>query len=197
MTSSTLSPRLQVNDVWLLLGLAGAARGVAHQLPAAPLARLLRLLGDRRVKLPESEAWNEEWDVLYAISSAIELPCKCGPPEPEAWAAILRRISAGNSSVHPCDSVRISIAHRSCALTRWRPLWRGTQTALLDVAPRTFGNSWRKKSSTDVIKRPKIFLEGGWWLTTLDCALGGDRLPATSGRPEECNQRGAKGDLLR
>lgn len=122
------------NDVWLLLGLAAAARSVAHRLPAAPLARLLRLLGDRRVKLPESEAWNEPWDVLYAISSAIELAMLVRPPEPEAWAAILRRYLPAV----PPSSLATRFGFDRSPLLRAYALeaaLRGTQTALLDVAP--------------------------------------------------------------
>jgi hypothetical protein len=122
------------NDVWLLLGLAAASRRVAHQLPAAPLARLLRLLGDRRVKLPESEAWNEQWDVLYAISSAIELDMLVRPPQPEAWAAILRRYlpAAPPSNLATRFGFDRSPLLRAYALEAGL---RGTQITLLAVAP--------------------------------------------------------------
>ncbi len=79
------------NDIWLLLGLAAEARDGGHVLPAGPLARLLRLLGDRRVKLPESGGWTEEWSVLYAVRSALELALRRLPPKPDAWASILQR----------------------------------------------------------------------------------------------------------
>lgn len=79
------------NDIWLLLGLAAEARDCGHVLPAGPLARLLRLLGDRRVRLSELGRWTEEWSVLYAVRSTLELALRRLPPKPEAWASILQR----------------------------------------------------------------------------------------------------------
>lgn len=79
------------NDAWLLLALAQAARGANRTLPAEPLARLLKLLESRRVQLKESNHWNEQWYVLQAVTAAVELALVVLPPEPERWAALLRR----------------------------------------------------------------------------------------------------------
>ncbi|MFG6179705.1 hypothetical protein ACGTN6_20945, partial [Halomonas sp. THAF12] len=79
------------NDVWLLLGLISELNVVGHLITAKPLVRLLRLLGDRRVKLPEYQEWNEKWTVLYAVRSAVELALRGLPPETNAWAAIIQR----------------------------------------------------------------------------------------------------------
>ncbi|HET6230471.1 MAG TPA: NACHT domain-containing protein [Longimicrobiaceae bacterium] len=79
------------NDIWLLLGLATEARAVGHVLPAAPLARALRLLGDRRVKLSETQEWDAKWSMLNAVSSVLELAMGVLPRAPEVWADILRR----------------------------------------------------------------------------------------------------------
>lgn len=122
------------NDVWLLLGLASESRAVAHSLPAAPVARLLRILGDRRVRLPESNEWNSRWTILCAVASAIELAHRVLPPRPEAWAAILRRYLP---PVPPSEFTnrfgfdRIPLM-RSYAL---EAALRGQELTLLDVAP--------------------------------------------------------------
>lgn len=79
------------NDVWLLLGLATEVRAVGHVLPPGPLARLLRLLGDRRVQLEESHAWNASWEILHAVRSAVEIALRVLPRDPVGWATILRR----------------------------------------------------------------------------------------------------------
>lgn len=79
------------NDVWLLLGLISELNVVGHLITTKPLVRLLRLLGDRRVKLPEYQEWNEKWTVLNAVRSAVELALRVLPPEPNAWAAIIQR----------------------------------------------------------------------------------------------------------
>ncbi|WP_296493832.1 hypothetical protein [Phenylobacterium sp.] len=61
------------NDVWLLLGLASASRALGHQLPAAVLSRLMRLLADRRVLLSEVEDFLHRWEVLEAVVSTAEM----------------------------------------------------------------------------------------------------------------------------
>ncbi|WP_411562214.1 NACHT domain-containing protein [Pseudomonas shirazensis] len=79
------------NDVWLLLGLAREIAQVGGNLPAKPLARLIRLLADRRVKLPESTGWDERWEVLYAVQSALSLAMRTLPIDSEKWVAIIQR----------------------------------------------------------------------------------------------------------
>lgn len=79
------------NDVWLLLGLVTEANIVSHKIPAAPLKRLLRLLGDRRVKLSESSGLGQEWSILDAVRSAVELALRILPKEFEQWASVVQR----------------------------------------------------------------------------------------------------------
>ncbi len=122
------------SDVWLLLGLAAAAKPFDRRLPAAPLRRLLRVLGDRRVTLAPSGAFEEEWDLLYAVTSAIELAAAVLPPELEAWAAILRRYLPTS----PPSSLASRYGPDRTPLLRAYALeaaLRGTQIELLDVAP--------------------------------------------------------------
>jgi hypothetical protein len=79
-------------DVWMLLGLAVEAARVAHFLPAAPLRRLLEILTDSKVKLPEEDlSWKSGSDVLDAIRSAITQALRRLPREDGTWAATLRR----------------------------------------------------------------------------------------------------------
>ena len=79
-------------DVWMLLGLAAEAARVAHLLPAAPLRRLLGILTDPKVKLPEEElSWKSGSAVLDAVRSAITQALRRLPRDDATWAATLRR----------------------------------------------------------------------------------------------------------
>lgn len=79
------------NDVWLLLGLCHAAREGGQTVPAAPLARLIRILSRPGVSFEESKEWNANWNVLYALTSVIEIAAKVLPPDFEAWGELLAR----------------------------------------------------------------------------------------------------------
>lgn len=79
-------------DVWMLLGLVAEAARVAHLLPKAPLLRLLDILTDPTVKLPEEElSWRSRNDVLDAVRSAITQALRCLPRDDANWAAALKR----------------------------------------------------------------------------------------------------------
>jgi hypothetical protein len=122
------------NDLWLLLGLAKEARKAGHVLPAAPLARALRLLGDRRVKLPESQEWNGNWSVLSAVWSTVELAMRVLPREPDAWADIVRRYLPPTP---PSDLASRFGASRLPLLRAYalEAALRGQKLTLNDVAP--------------------------------------------------------------
>ncbi len=122
------------NDVWLFLGLAAEARSVGHLLPAAPLARSLRLLADRRVQLEECSKWNTEWAVLCAVRSAVEIALRVLPREPDVWAKILRRYLPATP---PQDLTRRIGPNRESLLRAYalEAALRGHQLALIDVAP--------------------------------------------------------------
>jgi hypothetical protein len=123
------------NDIWLLLGLAAEARDGGHLLPAGPLARLLRLLGDRRVRVLESGGLHDDWSALYAVRSALELALRRLPPQPEVWAQILQRYlpetppSRIAEPYHFEDRVPLLSAYALEASLR------GKKLALADVAP--------------------------------------------------------------
>lgn len=79
-------------DVWMLLGLATEAARVDHLLPEAPLRRLLEILTDTKVKLPEEEpSWKSGTDVLDAVRSAITQALRRLPRDDATWATTLRR----------------------------------------------------------------------------------------------------------
>lgn len=122
------------NDIWLLLGLIASVSDTNHAIPAPPLARLLRLLADRRVELTESEAWNTKWIILDAIRSALEVALRVLRPKPDAWARILQRYLPPEP---PSDlSNRLGVDRtpllRAYALDA---ALRGKRVSLRDVAP--------------------------------------------------------------
>ncbi|ACK78898.1 hypothetical protein RU820_06025 [Acidithiobacillus ferrooxidans] len=169
------------NDVWLLLGLASEARSMGYLLPAAPLARLLRLLAHRRVKLPESKQWNMRWTLLYAVSATIELAARVLPPEPETWAAILRRYlpSAPPSELASRFGFDRAPLLRAYAL---EAALRGQKLALLDVAPPEVREQLGERERYGRSQETETFLQevGGllaWSVLSAEVACG--RMPAS------------------
>ncbi|QGS61885.1 hypothetical protein [Shewanella algae] len=79
------------NDIWLLLGLFSEANAVGHMVPLGPITRVLRLLGDRRVKLTESSDFNDRWAILDAVCSTVELALKTAPKDPDLWVSVIQR----------------------------------------------------------------------------------------------------------
>lgn len=79
------------DDLWLLLGLAVEAFRVGHCIPSEPMARLMRILSDRRIRLQDSTQWDDRWDALDAVTAAISLSLRILPREDATWAEILRR----------------------------------------------------------------------------------------------------------
>ncbi len=79
-------------DVWMLLGLVAEAARVAHLVPEAPLRRLLEILTDPKVKLPEEgPSWESGSDVLDAVRAAITQALRRLPRDDATWANTLRR----------------------------------------------------------------------------------------------------------
>jgi hypothetical protein len=145
------------NDLWLLLGLATEARAAGHLLPAAPLARALRLLGDRRVKLPETQEWNANWSVLRAVRSTVELALRVLPPEPEAWADILRRYlppTPPRDLTSRFGSGRVPLV-QAYAL---EAALRGQQLTLIDIAPPEVRTQLEKSNQYGRSEETDIFL---------------------------------------
>jgi len=79
------------NDLWLLLGLVTEASRVGHCIPSEPLARLMRKLADRRIRLQDSMQWDNRWDALDAVTSAILMSLRALPRADTVWAEILQR----------------------------------------------------------------------------------------------------------
>lgn len=122
------------NDIWLLLALAQEARAAGQELPEAALTRLLRLLSDLRVHLPEEQGFSENWKVLYAVTSSIELALRVLTPVPEVWAGVIRRYLPNTPPsvlTSPFGFDRAPLLH-AYAL---EAALRGATLALLDVAP--------------------------------------------------------------
>lgn len=78
-------------DTWLMLGLVAEASRTGHALPTEPVARLIRVLADRRIRLKELTSWEFKWDLLDAITSAISEALRVLPREDVVWAEILKR----------------------------------------------------------------------------------------------------------
>lgn len=79
------------NDVWLLLGLAVEGERVGRHLPVVSLARLLRLLADRRVKLAEFKTSTEGWDILCSVRAVVASAVRVFPDKAERWCKVLQR----------------------------------------------------------------------------------------------------------
>ncbi|CAN0623066.1 NACHT domain-containing protein [Burkholderia multivorans] len=79
------------NDLWLLLGIVAEASRVGHRVPSEPLAYLMRILADRRIRLQNSGQWDDRWDALDAVTAAVSMSLRVLPRDDPAWAAILRR----------------------------------------------------------------------------------------------------------
>lgn len=146
------------NDIWLLLGLAEEVAGDGRRLPTASLSRLIRLLGDRRVKLPESTAWDQRWRVLYAVQAAVSLAIRELPPDNEAWGAILRRYLPDKPPSALAERFGFDHAPMIRAYALEAQL-RGNEITLIDLAPTDVriqlekGGSYGRSQETDTFER--------------------------------------------
>lgn len=122
------------NDVWLLLGIAAEIAPAGRSMQPGPLSRLIRLLGDRRVKLPESSAWDERWQVLYAVQAALSLAMQSLPPACDSWGRILRRYLPESPPTFLSDSFRSDYVPMVRAYALEAEL-RGHELSLMDIAP--------------------------------------------------------------
>lgn len=192
------------NDVWLLLGLSTEARAVGHLLPAAPLARMLRLLADRRVKLPESQHWNANWALLYAIRSAIELALRVLPHDSETWAEILRRYLPSA----PPTELTSRFGFDRVPLLRVYALeaaLRGQKLTLIDVAPPDVRKQLQARNQYGRSQEMEIFLQevGGllpWVVLSVEIVCGrtppdlSDKIEAAVKETSSAESRGYRRD---
>ncbi len=120
-------------DVWMLLGLVAEAAQVGHLLPEASVRRLMDILTNPKVRLPEVDhSWRSGSDVLDAVRAAISQALRRLPRNDAAWAATLQRHLPADPprQLHDFDSERAKII-RAYAL---EAALRGQQIALIDLA---------------------------------------------------------------
>ena len=168
------------NDIWLLLGLSAESRDGGHLLPAGPLERLLRLLGDRRVRVSESGGWNDDWSVLYSVRAALELALRRLPPSPAAWANILRRYLPETPPSRLADSFGFDRVPLLSAYALEAALYGGT-LALNDVAPPEVRKQLEEQNRYQGSRETQTFIQevGGllpWVTLSADIACG--RIPS-------------------
>ncbi|WP_208856741.1 hypothetical protein [Pseudoalteromonas rubra] len=144
------------NDVWLLLGLIREASVVGHKPLVGPLKRLLRLLGDRRVRLTELSEWNCRWGILDAVRCAIELALQVLPKELELWASVLQRYLP---SEPPLDFTN-QLGGEKVSLLKAYALHsnlQGRELELVEVAPKKLKQRIESKSSLSYSQDLELF----------------------------------------
>lgn len=144
------------NDVWLLLALSRAARAAGRSLPTPVLARLMRLLSFERLKLGEFSGWDNRWDMLGAVSDAVELAIVDLPPDNERWAKLLRRYLP---ETPPTDLTSRYGVNRPAILRPYvlEATLRDVDLQLVDVAPASIrkeiedkGRSYGRSGDADI-----------------------------------------------
>ncbi len=121
-------------DLWLMLGLVVEASRAGHRIPCEPLARLMRTLGDRRIRLQDSMQWDDRWDVLEAVTAAISMSLRVLPRVDTTWAEILRRYLPDTPPSDLSDRFGSDRAPLLRAYTLEAAL-RGESLSLLSIAP--------------------------------------------------------------
>ena len=144
------------NDVWLLLGLASEAAQAGVNFPVQPLARLIRLLADRRVKLSESSGWDERWEVLYAVQSALLLAMRTLPTDNDTWVAIIQRYLPQSPPTLLSDSYGSERAPMIRAYALEAEL-RGNELTLIELAPADVRQQLTKTESYGQSRETQVF----------------------------------------
>lgn len=175
------------NEIWLSLGLLVEASRVGYDIPSKPLARLMHKLQDRRIRLKNSDHWNERWDVLEAVTAAVSMSLHVLPREDAAWAEILRRHLPDKppsvlSNRFGSDRAPLLRAYALEAALRGEPI------SLLEIAPPNVRkeleskNVYNKSADTTAFEQ----LTGGilpWFVLGADIACG--RTPVDLGKAVE------------
>lgn len=133
-------------NTWVMLGLVAEASRVGHDLPAEPVARLMRVLADQRVQLKELTQWESRWDLLDAVTAAILVALRVLPHENAAWAETLRRYLPEKP---PSDLTDRFGSDRSPLLRAYalEAALRGEALTLIAIAPPDLRKSLESKSS--------------------------------------------------
>jgi hypothetical protein len=145
------------NDVWLMLGLAVEAREVGHHLPPEPLERTLRLLSDRRIKLPKTQELNSTWNVLNAVRSVIEHALRVLPKDMETWAEILRRYLPAT----PPAELYFQYGSNRVPLIKAYALeaaLRGQELTLIEIAPSQIREELEKSDLNGSSDNARVYL---------------------------------------
>ena len=119
---------------WLMLGLVSEASRVGHALPAESVARLMRVLVDRRAQLEGPTQWESRWDLVDAVTSAISQALSVLPRDDATWAETLRRYLPDKP---PSDLTDRFGSDRSPLLRAYalEAALRGEALSLLEIAP--------------------------------------------------------------
>lgn len=122
------------NDLWLLLGLASAARSVGQRLPDEVLSRMIRLLADRRVQLADTKDFHDRWQLLAAVTAAIEMSLIGGVASTDEASRVLQRYLPATppydmTSRYGTDRMPLLRAYALNAALR------GATVTLLEIAP--------------------------------------------------------------
>lgn len=133
-------------STWVMLGLVAEASRVGHALPKEPVARLMRVLADRRVQLEGPTQWGSRWDLLDAVTAAISEALRILPRDNAAWAETLRRHLPEKP---PLDLTDRFGSDRSPLLRAYalEAALRGEALTLIAIAPPDVRKSLESKSS--------------------------------------------------
>lgn len=171
-------------NTWLMLGLVAEASRVGHDLPAEPVARLMRVLADQRVQLKEPTQWDSRWGLLDAVTAAILVALRVLPHENAAWAETLRRYLPDEP---PTDLTDRFGSDRSLLLRAYafEAALRGEALTLITIAPRDVRKSLESKSSYSGTSDSIAFerATGGvlpWFVLGAEIACG--RIPSDLGK---------------
>ncbi|WP_334161549.1 NACHT domain-containing protein [Phenylobacterium sp.] len=168
------------NDLWLLLGLASAARSVGHRLPDAVLSRMIRLLGDRRVHLSDTQDLHYRWQLLAAVTSAVEMSLISRVATAEKASQILQRYLPpapphDMTSRYGTDRMPLLRAYALSAALR------GSAVTLIEIAPERAraqlesGRSYGRDHETEVFEH-EIGNLLSWFILSAEVICG--RTPA-------------------
>jgi|LNAP01.1.fsa_nt_gb hypothetical protein len=134
------------NNLWILLGLITEAARIGHCIPPEPMARVMRVLMDQRVKLNKNSQWEGRWELLDAVTSAVATSLKVLPRQDDAWADLLCRYLPERPPSELTDRFG---SHRGSLLRAYalESALRGKSLLLVDIAPPDIRDEMENKAS--------------------------------------------------